>query len=329
MNNLDVLKEEALSPYFIKINESISEHQISPVPFFDCKETVFALDNSGSTEGEILSTTKKLVISICEHLENKDEYLNNIYAWNSTCSKLLIDNISSDGGTDPTTIFTEIDSNIKNLFITTDGLIYKDLVEKCREILKSHSHIKNIISVLIIQDYNLRNLSELNISVFYPFREHAMKMGGNFYMFCSTRNKLYLLMKKIHLNFVKFDKIPNINGYKENMNWEDFPEILVDQVANIKISDKYYDYNELNEGEIYFPYNRNIKILIKPLSEKLENDNKILYNKALDEFLMKNGYNLVDECYIIGKFNNYNYLRNINSNWKTTHINILREEKKK
>ena len=135
-------------------------------------------------------------------------------------------------------------------------------------------------------------------------------------------------MKKIHLNFVKFDKIPNINGYKENMNWEDFPEILVDQVANIKISDKYYDYNELNEGEIYFPYNRNIKILIKPLSEKLENDNKILYNKALDEFLMKNGYNLVDECYIIGKFNNYNYLRNINSNWKTTHINILREEKK-
>ena len=52
LNNLDVLKEEALSPYFIKINESISEHQISPVPFFDCKETVFALDNSGSTEGE-------------------------------------------------------------------------------------------------------------------------------------------------------------------------------------------------------------------------------------------------------------------------------------
>ena len=29
LNNLDVLKEEALSPYFIKINESISEHQIS------------------------------------------------------------------------------------------------------------------------------------------------------------------------------------------------------------------------------------------------------------------------------------------------------------
>ena len=37
---------------------------------------------------------------------------------------------------------------------------------------------------------------------------------------------------------------------------------------------------------------------------------------------------MVDECFIIGKFNNYNYLRNINSNWKTTHINILREEKK-
>jgi hypothetical protein len=181
-NNLDVLKEEALSPYFIKINESISEQQISPVPFYDFKETVFALDNSGSTSGRILSRTKQLVNSICEHLANKDEYLNHIYAWNSTCSKLSLDEISSYGGTDPTTIFKEINSNIKNLFITTDGLIDKNLVDECRAILKSHSHIKNIISVLIIGYDELSNLSELNISVFYPFREHAMKMWKFLYV---------------------------------------------------------------------------------------------------------------------------------------------------
>jgi hypothetical protein len=98
-------------------------------------------------------------------------------------------------------------------------------------------------------------------------------------------------MKKIHINFLQFDKIPNINGYKETMNWKDFPEILTDQIANIMISDNYYNYNELDEGEIYFPYNRNYKILIKPLCEKLKKDDKILYNKPLDEFLRKNGYN--------------------------------------
>ena len=52
--------------------------EIKPEQFMNTEKTIIAIDNSGSTSGKILRSTKLVINKIVEGIDNNSKFLNNI-----------------------------------------------------------------------------------------------------------------------------------------------------------------------------------------------------------------------------------------------------------
>ena len=288
--------------------------------FSSTNETSIAIDDSGSTEGEIMETQKEILTSILSNTNCK-QLLNNILCWDNICTINPINRIQSGGLTEPSCIFKKLDKNVKNLLITTDGEIKDEEVNKTRDIINNFKNLKNIICILF-QDEE-KSPCELNIAVFYPFLEHAKKMQGVFYLFYYKSHNVYLLMKNTpqFFNDNKMFKDPPLQ-YDETIKWEDIPKYKYNEINKIEVISE-----ETNDGTLFMPKNNQIlylKSLEKEiLEEKKSNDYSLVNSKDFNIFMKENINILIEEC--IKSFNseNFNSLRNIVSEWKRGLLNNI------
>ena len=177
-----------------KYLSKLSSEQNKSNFFSSLDKTSLAIDDSGSTEGEIMETQKEIIKKILSNT-NCEKLLDNILCWDNICTIKPLNKITSEGLTKPSCIFKKLSKNIENLLITTDGEIEEEEVNNTRETINNFNRLKNIICILF-QDEE-ENPSELNIAVFYPFLEHTRKMNGIFYLFYHKNQNLYLLIKNV------------------------------------------------------------------------------------------------------------------------------------
>ena len=222
--------------------------------FSSTNETSIAIDDSGSTEGEIMETQKEILTSILSNTNCK-QLLNNILCWDNICTINPINRIQSGGLTEPSCIFKKLDKNVKNLLITTDGEIKDEEVNKTRDIINNFKNLKNIICILF-QDEE-KSPCELNIAVFYPFLEHTKKMQGVFYLFYYKSHNVYLLMKNTpqFFNDNKMFKDPPLE-YDETIKWEDIPKYKYNEINKIEVIS-----DETNDGTLFMSKNNQILYL--------------------------------------------------------------------
>ena len=177
--------------------------------FFSSSDlTSIAVDVSGSTWGDIMKNQKEIISCIFTGTKC-EKSLNSILAWDDKCTIKSLNNLDSDGCTDPSCIFSKLNPKVENLLITTDGEISKSEVDNTRQKIKSFTNLKNIICILFQE--GVSSPSRLNIAVFYPFLEHTRKLNGSFYLFYYRNKSLLLLIKNIPAvlsNNGIFKKIP-------------------------------------------------------------------------------------------------------------------------
>ena len=283
--------------------------------FSSLAKTSIAIDDSGSTEGEIMQTQKEIITKILSKT-NCEKLLNNILCWDNICTIKSLKEITSEGLTNPSCIFKKLSNNVENLLITTDGEIEEEEVNNTRDTIKDFNNLKNIICILF-QDEE-KSPSELNIAVFYPFLEHTKKKNGIFYLFYYKNQNLYLLMKNIPkiMGISKNDLFRNPpSEYSEQTKWKDIPSYKYDDLNKIEVI-----LEETDDGNV-FVSEKNVIIYLKPLekeilAEKAKNEYTLVCSKEFDIFMKENIEYLIDACVESYNSENFNRLRNIVSEWK-------------
>ncbi len=283
--------------------------------FSSLDKTSLAIDDSGSTEGEIMETQKKIIKKILSNT-NCEKLLDNILCWDNICTIKPLDKITSDGLTKPSCIFQKLNKDIENLLITTDGEIEEEEVNNTRETINNFNRLKNIICILFQDEEN--SPSDLNIAVFYPFLEHTKKMNGIFYLFYYKNKKLYLLIKNVPKILGKsqndlFENPPM--EYDEKIGWKDIPKYKYDDLNKIEVI-----LGGTDDGNVYMSNNNQIIYLKALEKEILEQKVKYEYNlvcsKEFDIFMKENIESLIDACVESYNSENFNRLRNVVSEWK-------------
>ena len=295
--------------------------------FSSSNNTSIAVDNSGSTYGNIMNNQKTIISKIisgtnCENLKNT------ILAWESSCSILKLDNLDSNGGTDPSCIFEKLDQKIENLLITTDGEISTSEVNQTRQKIKNFKNLKNIICISFQDSVN--SPSDLNIAVFYPFLEHTRIIKGSFYLFYYKNNNLCLLLKNIPKIIDTIFKSPPLEYTKET-KWDDIPVYDSSDIQKIDVT----SFGGLEEGYIYINNSDNsnkilnLKLLEKDvLAKKANNDLSFVSSEEFNSFMKDNINGLIDSCVDSFESENFNKLRNVVAEWKKGLQNIEKEKEK-
>ena len=295
--------------------------------FSSSNNTSIAVDNSGSTYGNIMDNQKKIISNIisgtnCENLKNT------ILAWESRCKIEKLDNLDSSGGTDPSTIFEKLQQKVENLLITTDGEISTNKVNQTRQKIKNFKNLKNIICISFQE--SVSSPSDLNIAVFYPFLEHTKIMKGSFYLFFYRNNNICLLLKNIPKNVDSIFKSPPLEYTKET-KWDDIPVYDISNIQKIDVT----SFGGLEEGYIYIPTSDNsnkilnLKLLEKDiLAQKANNDLSFVSSEEFNSFMKDNINGLIDSCVDSFESENFNKLRNIVAEWKKGLLNIEKEKEK-
>ena len=256
-----------MQKYLDKIKKEENKYNFFSLPNI----TSIAIDDSGSTEGEIMETQKEIISKIVSKTKCEDLLKSNIIAWDNTCTIKSLNKLTSGGLTNPSCIFKKLDKNVKNLLITTDGEIENEEIQKTKDVIENFKNLRNIICILFQENDNAPG--ELNIPVFYPFLEHSKKMQGIFYLFYYKNKSLYLILKNIPKIYNdKIFKDPPLE-ITEKTKWEEFPR---------------YEYNDLNKIEIYLDETDDGNVYMSNL-------NQILYLKSLEKEILdkksKNDFN--------------------------------------
>ena len=291
----------------------LSSDTIKTCNFFSSfKKTSVAIDDSGSTEGEIMKNQKEIITKILKDT-NCEKLLDIILCWDNICTVNSINDIRSDGLTEPSCIFKKLGNDIINLLITTDGEIDEEEVKKTNKIIKDFKNLKNIICLLFQDDVKFP--SELNISVFYPFFEQCKRENGAFYLFYFLNKRLYLLLKNDPLiNKNKLFKDPP-KVYDENTKWEQIPSFDYEDIKKIEVTmaDKV-------EGNLLISEKKQIlqlPLLEKEiLKEKYENSYSLVCSKDFNAYMKGNIELIINACVKSYNSENFNTLRNIISEWK-------------
>jgi hypothetical protein len=270
--------------------------------FSSPKITAIAIDVSGSTYGIVMKNQKEIISSVisgtnCETLKDT------IIAWDDNCKIEKLNNLDSNGCTDPSCIFTKLDKKVENLLITTDGEIPKGEVDKTRNVIKSFTNLKNIICISFQNE--VKSPSNLNIAVFYPFLEHTKIMKGSFYLFYYRNKQLYLLLKNIPKMIDTIFKSPP-SEYNNETKWEDIPICEINNVQKIEVT----SLEALELGQIYMPNSNkilNLKLLEKEvLEQKANNDLTFVSSEEFDSFMKYNINGLIDSCVDSYESENFN-----------------------
>ena len=292
--------------------------------FSSPKITAIAIDVSGSTYGIVMKNQKEIISSVisgtnCETLKDT------IIAWDDNCKIEKLNNLDSNGCTDPSCIFTKLDKKVENLLITTDGEIPKGEVDKTRNVIKSFTNLKNIICISFQNE--VKSPSNLNIAVFYPFLEHTKIMKGSFYLFYYRNKQIYLLLKNIPKMIDTIFKSPP-SEYNNETKWEDIPICEINNVQKIEVT----SLEALELGQIYMPNSNkilNLKLLEKEvLEQKANNDLTFVSSEEFDSFMKYNINGLIDSCVDSYESENFNKLRNVVNEWKRSLLNKEKEKEK-
>ena len=292
--------------------------------FFSSSDlTSIAVDVSGSTWGDIMKNQKEIISCIFTGTKC-EKSLNSILAWDDKCTIKSLNNLDSNGCTDPSCIFSKLNPKVENLLITTDGEISKSEVDNTRQKIKSFTNLKNIICILFQE--GVSSPSRLNIAVFYPFLEHTRKLNGSFYLFYYRNKSLLLLIKNIPavLSNNGIFKNPPLE-YNDKITWEDIPKNEYEDIKKIEVNCQI-----LEEGSIFIHKSKeilNLKLLEKDvLSQKNSNDLSLVSSPEFNSFIKENIFDLIDSCGETLDSENFNRLRNIVSEWKKFLINKMKQE---
>ena len=291
--------------------------------FSSTNSTAVAIDDSGSTCGQIMENQKKIISNILTGT-NCENLLKNVIAWDHEVKILPLEAINAGGGTYPAVILDKLGKNIENIIVTTDGYIDTNQVNDLRNKIKTFTNLKNIICISFQE--NVNSPSNLNIPVFYPFLEHAKNMHGSFYLFFFKNDRLYLLLQNIPSHIETSFKSP-LAEYTNDTKWEDIPNYDSNELKKIIVTSF-----EIEEGFIYIPkMNKlfNLNLLEKDvLDYKNKEDLSFVSSNEFNEYMNKNINNLIDasvESYIS---ENFNKLRNIVAEWKKALLNNIKEKEK-
>ena len=307
-----------MQKYLDKIKKEENKYNFFSLPNI----TSIAIDDSGSTEGEIMETQKEIISKIVSKTKCEEILKSNIIAWDNTCTIKSLNKLTSGGLTNPSCIFKKLDKNVKNLLITTDGEIENEEIQKTKDVIENFKNLRNIICILFQENDNVPG--ELNIPVFYPFLEHSKKMQGIFYLFYYKNKSLYLILKNI-------PKIYNDKIFKD-------PPLEITEKT--KWEDPRYEYNDLNKIEIYldetddgnvYMSNLNQILYLKSLEKEIldkksKNDSSLVCSNEFNLFMKENINFLIDACIESFSSDNFNRLRNIVSEWKRGLLINIREK---
>ena len=119
-----------MKKYLDKIKEKENKYNFFSLPNITSR----AIDDSGSTEDEIMETQKEIISKIVSKTKCEELLKSKIIAWDNTCTIKSLNKLTSRRLTNPSCIFKKLDKNIKNLLITTDGEIENDEIYKKQKI---------------------------------------------------------------------------------------------------------------------------------------------------------------------------------------------------
>ena len=288
------------------------------VKFFENPDIVsIAVDSSGSTEGKIIADEKYAVNKILMNT-NCENLVNNILSWNDECRIEILQKIEANGWTSPRTIFDKIDNNIKNLLITTDGIINGNEVNKVTEIIQNFN-IRNTICILFGNNKGNFMNAYNGVSVFFPFLKQAHEKNGICYIFYYGIDKFYILDKYDTNNLN--DNLGKSPVKTEQTKPEEFSACSFLDIQNI-----YVDKNAINGGKI------NDNIINIPNSTKNVNLNSLEnYSKNHPEefaqFMSEYSIDLIKGCKASDSPENFEKLRYIVGEWEKNKLSIIDNNK--
>ena len=289
--------------------------------FSSINSTAVAIDDSGSTYGQIMANQKKIISTILTGT-NCENLLKNIIAWDSIAKIQTLEEVTTGGGTYPAVIFDKLGKNVENMIVTTDGEISSSEVNDVRNKIQTFTNLKNIICISFQE--SVSSPSNLNIAVFYPFLEHVKKIHGSFYLFFYKNDSLYLLLKHVPSNLETTFKSPPTE-YNTDTKWEEIPNYDSNELKKIFVTSI-----EIEAGYIYIPKSNklfNLNLLEKDILDyKSKNDLSFVSSNQFNEYMNKNIDYLIDACAESYISENFNKLRNIVSEWKKALFNNLQEK---
>lgn len=155
-----------------------------PEPIFDGKRFEVAIDISGSTNRQFPNSSKTIIqgsidlvrkvfsdpSDIMDEQDTPKYFNQQVFGWSTKCSifNSLLDVKSDDGGTDPTCLFEQNQMDgVETLFITTDGEIPSESVNRLNNVVASAPKLTNAVCIYV----GKRTIGpcRLNLPVFAPF----------------------------------------------------------------------------------------------------------------------------------------------------------------
>ena len=165
------------------------------VSFFDnSPETAVsavALDTSGSTAGSLLRWSVQAVRDAVEKAgaaaAGRAAVLERAISWNSVATVLPLARMSAGGMTVPQRLFGVLPPTVRNLLMTTDGLIDRQEVRAMGAAVAA-SGVRNVVAMVVGSASTLAHAPKrIDVSVFFPLMEHCARVGGTFLLFFVTK----------------------------------------------------------------------------------------------------------------------------------------------